>query len=453
MLLEYYSAKGESMRLPALGTVFAIATAAALAAPPAPTPVTFNKEVLPILQKRCQDCHRPGESAPMSLLDYKDARPWAKSIRAAVATKKMPPWFADPSVGHFLNDRSLTQSEIDTIISWVDAGAPEGNAKDAPAPRQFVQGWEMGKPDMVVEMPVAFNVPATGQVEYQYVIIPTGLTEDKWVVAAEVRPGDRSVMHHVITSIREPGSKWMVDMKPGVVFVPPRGARGGQLDGGLVGYVPGQVIRPASEGPHRATLLKAGSEIVFQLHYTPNGHATTDKTKIGLIFAKEPPKEKLMGGNSAIIGAGLKIPAGDDNYKVVATSTVPYDGELVSMMPHAHLRGKAFEYAITRPDGTTEKVLSVPKYDFNWQLTYWPAEPIHMPKGTKVTVTAWFDNSPNNKYNPDPNKEVHWGEQTTEEMMMGYFSYVVDPGQDVPSGPRTRGTSGAAGQGQGREQQ
>lgn len=429
-------------RLLSVGMVFAVAGAVSFAAPNT-APVTFNKEVLPILQKRCQDCHRPGEVAPFSMLNYKDARPWAKSIKAAVLSKKMPPWFADPSVGHFANDRSLSQSEIDTIVAWVDGGGLEGNAKDAPPPREFVQGWEMGKPDLVIKMPTAFPVPATGQLEYQYVILPTGLTEDKWVIAAEVRPGDRSVMHHVITQIREPGSTWMADKKPGEVFVPPRGAaRGGQLNGGLVGYVPGQVIRPASEGPHRATLLKAGSDLVFQLHYTPNGKATTDQTEIGLIFAKEPPKEKLMGGNSALMR--FAIPPGDPNYEMHAVSTVPYDCELVSMMPHAHLRGKSFEYSITRPDGTTEKVLSVPKYDFHWQLTYWLETPIHLPKGTKVELTGVYDNSPNNPNNPDPAKEVHWGEQTTEEMMMGYFSVVVDPGQDIEKRP-ARATSGGDG--------
>jgi hypothetical protein len=427
------------MRL--LGCGITLALAGVAIAAPVPTPVTFNKEVLPILQKRCQECHRPGEVAPMSFMSYKDTRPWAKSIKSAVLTKKMPPWFADPSVGHFLNDRSLSQNEIDTLIKWVDGGTPEGNAKDAPAPREWVEGWAMGKPDMVIEMPNAFEVPANGQVEYQYVILPTNLKEDVWVLASEVRPGDRRVMHHVITSIREPGSKWMADQKPGVVFVPPRGAqaRGGILDGGLGGYVPGQVIRPASDGPHRATLLKAGSDIVFQLHYTPNGKATTDRTKIGLIFAKEPPKERLMGGNSALMR--LNIPANADNFELHAVSTVPYDGELVSMMPHAHLRGKAFEYKITRPDGSSEVVLRVPKYDFNWQLTYWLEKPIHMPKGTKVELTGWYDNSANNPYNPDPSKEIHWGEQTTEEMMMGYFSYVVDPGQEIQT-PRRSSTSG-----------
>lgn len=426
------------MRLLTSGFVFALAGMAF--AEPSTAPVTFNKEILPIFQKRCQECHRPGDVAPMALMNFKDSRPWAKSIKAAVLSKKMPPWFADNSKQHYLNDRSLSQTEIDTIVKWVDAGTPEGDAKDAPAPLQFVEGWAMGKPDLVVEMPKAFHVPATGQVEYQYVIIPTGLKEDKWVVAAEVRPGDRKVMHHVITQVREPGNTWMADMKPGVVFVPPKGnGRGGQLSGGLNGYVPGQVIRPANEGPHRGTLLKAGSDIVFQLHYTPNGKETDDQTKIGLIFAKEPPTEKLMGGNSALMR--LSIPANTSDVKFTAVSTIPVDGDLVSMMPHAHVRGKAFEYKITRPDGSSEIALSVPKYDFNWQLTYWLEKPIHMPKGTKVELTAWYDNSANNPYNPDPNKEVHWGEQTTEEMMMGYFSYVVAPGQEIPAGRRATGAA------------
>jgi hypothetical protein len=427
------------MRLSGCG--IALALAANVFAEPKPANITFNKEVLPIIQQRCQECHRPGEAAPMALLNYKDARPWAKSIRQAVLSKKMPPWFADPTVGHFANDRSLSQAEIDTIVAWVDGGAREGDAKDAPPPRTFVEGWSMGKPDLVIEMPTAFSVPANGQIEYQYVILPTHLKEDVWVLASEVRPGDRSVMHHVITSIREPGSKWMADQQPGVVFVPPRGAanRGGVLDGGLGGYVPGQVIRPVGEGPHRATLLKAGSDIVFQLHYTPNGKATTDKTRIGLIFAKELPKERLMGGNSALMR--FSIPANEANYEMQAVSTVPYDCELVSMMPHAHLRGKAFEYRITRPDGSSELVLRVPKYDFNWQLTYWLDKPVHLPKGTKVELTGWYDNSANNPYNPDPSKEIHWGEQTTEEMMMGYFSYVVDPGQEIQE-RRPRPTSG-----------
>jgi hypothetical protein len=420
------------MRLFALAAMLAMGATAA----PIPTSVTFNKDVLPILEKRCQDCHRPGESAPMSLLDYKDARPWAKSIRQAVLTKKMPPWFADPHYGKFANDRSLSQAEIDTIVAWVDGGASEGNAKDAPAPRQFVEGWNIGKPDLVLEMANAFNVPASGAIEYQYVIIPTHLTEDKWILATEVRPGDRSVMHHVISYIREPGSKWMADEPPGIAFAPPGGARAGvQLTPGLGSYVPGEVIPPV-DGPHRATLLKAGSDIVFQLHYTTNGKATVDKTRIGIVFAKEPPVDRLVGGNS--FSFKIAIPPGDPNYKVEAYSTMQYDCDLISLMPHAHLRGKAFEYRIVRPDGETETVLKVPRYDFNWQLTYYLDKPIHLTKGTRVEVTAWYDNSANNPYNPDSTKEVHWGEQTWEEMMMGYFNVVVKGPADAK--PQTSGS-------------
>jgi hypothetical protein len=414
----------------------AVVCAAVAAAAPNTTP-TFNKDVLPILEKRCQDCHRPGEAAPMALMNYHDARPWAKAIRQAVITRKMPPWFADPSVGHFANDRSLSQDEIDTLIAWVDGGAKEGDPKDAPAPRKFVEGWNIGKPDLVLEMPNAFEIPASGTIEYQYVIIPTGLTQDTWVREMEVRPEARAVMHHVIVSIREPGSKWFADQQPGVVFVPKRGsgAGDGTRNGGLGGYVPGQAFAPAGT-PRRATLIKAGSDVVLQLHYTTNGKATADRTKIGLVFAKEPPVEKVVGGNSPSFR--IAIPPGDPDYKIVGTSTIQNDCDLISMMPHAHVRGKAFEYKIIRPNGETETVLRVPRYDFNWQLTYFPAKPIHLEKGTKVEVTAWYDNSPNNSYNPDPTKEVHWGEQTWEEMMMGYYSVVVTDPQKQPQ------TSGAA---------
>src|SRR5579883_753759 len=424
------------MRTLGVAFVFCVCAAAATTE----TAITFNKQVLPVLQKRCQDCHRPGEAAPMSLLTYQDARPWAKAIRQAVLTKKMPPWFADPQYGHFSNDRSLSQAEIDTIVAWVDGGAKEGDPHDAPAPRHFVEGWNIGQPDLVLQMPSAFHVPATGTVEYQYVIIPTHLTEDKWVMASEIRPTNRAVMHHVITSIREPGSTWMKDQEPGVVFVPPKGSRAGQLlEGGLSGYVPGQALPPPGS-PRRATLVKAGSDIVFQLHYTPNGTPVDDQTKIGIVFAKEPPAQRLMGGNSAAFK--FAITPGESNYKVEASSTVPYDCDLFSMMPHAHLRGKSFEYRIVRPDGTSETVLKVPHYDFHWQLTNYVDQPIHLAKGTKVDVTAYFDNSVNNPNNPEPSKEVHWGEQTWEEMMMGYYSVIVNP-KDAPINAPRPGRSGA----------
>jgi hypothetical protein len=401
--------------------VIALACAVVVLAAPNTTP-TFNKDVLPILEKRCQDCHRPGEAAPMALMNFNDARPWAKAIRQAVITKKMPPWFADPSVGHFANDRSLSQAEIDTLIAWVDGGTKEGDVKDAPAPRKFVEGWNIGKPDLVLQMPTAFDVPATGKIDYQYVIIPTGLTQDTWVSKIEVRPEARANMHHVIVHLREPGSKWFAEHQAGVVFIPARGEGGGGATG-LGGYVPGEAFAPEGT-PHRATLIKAGSDLVLQLHYTANGTPASDRTRIGLMFTKEPPVEKVTGG--AVPQFRIAIPPGDPNYKISGEITIP------------HVRGKSFEYKITRPNGETETILRVPKYDFNWQLTYFPAKPIHLPKGTKLEVTAWYDNSPNNPYNPDPTKEVHWGEQTWEEMMLGYYSVVVTDPQKSPqatSGP------------------
>lgn len=396
--------------------------------------VTFTKDVLPILQKHCQGCHRPGEVAPMSLLTYGDTRPWAKAIRQAVLTRKMPPWFADPHVGKFSNDRSLTQAEIDTVKEWIDSGAKEGNPADAPPPIQFVDGWNIGKPDMVWEMPNAFEVPASGVVDYHYLIIPTGLKEDKWIQAAEIRPGNRSVLHHVIVFTRDPASKWFRDREPGVPFIPKGRGAGAQASGGLGGYAPGMV--PTNLKPGRAILLKAGSDLVLQLHYTPNGKPATDKTKIGVIFAKEPPKQRIMtlvAGN-----VFFRIPPQDPNYRVDGSTTIQNDVELIDMMPHMHVRGKAFEYRIVFPDGTKDTLLKVPHYDFNWQLSYFPEKPLMLPKGTKIEATGWFDNSPNNPANPDPTKEVRYGEQTWEEMMFGWFTVAVDlkPAADTGvSGP------------------
>ena len=357
----------------------------------------------------------------MALLNYNDARPWAKSIRQAVLTKKMPPWFADPSMGHFANDRSLSQAEIDTLVAWMDGGDQgrrcQGRA-GAPAVRRGLE-YRQARPG--VADAECIRDSASGKIDYQYVIIPTGLTQDTWVSKIEVRPEARAHMHHVIVHVREPGSKWFADHKPGEVFVPNPGERGGGATG-LGGYVPGEAFAPEGT-PHRATLIKAGSDLVLQLHYTANGRRASDQTRIGMIFTKQAPTEKITGG--AVPQFRINIPPGDPNFKVVGTTTINQDCDLISMMPHAHVRGKAFEYKMIRPNGETETILRVPKYDFNWQLTYFPAKPIHLNKGTKLEVTAWYDNSPNNPYNPDPTKEVHWGEQTWEEMMLGYFNVVV----------------------------
>ena len=259
---------------------------------------TFYKDVVPVLQNRCQECHRAGEVAPMSLMSYSEVRPWAKAIKEAVLTKKMPPWFADPHFGTFSNNRSLSQSEIDTMAAWVDEGAPEGNPKDAPKPREFTEGWRIGQPDIVFQMPEAVNVPSAGVVDYVYVVIPTGFTEDKWVQFAEARPDARSAIHHIIAFVRPPGSRWMKDAKPGVPFsqrseyqtLNPARLEDNLPGELLVAYAPGLPPTQCKQG--EAKLVKAGSDIVLQLHYTPNGKATTDRSKVGLTFAKGPVEDR-----------------------------------------------------------------------------------------------------------------------------------------------------------------
>jgi len=414
---------------------------AALAAAPS-TAVTFHKDVEPIMQKNCQSCHRPGEVAPMSFLTYNDVRPWAKHIKEAISIKKMPPWPADPHFGKWENDRSLSPKDIATLTAWVDAGAPEGKASDAPKPVAFTQGWVIGKPDVVIEMPMDIAVPAEGVIEYTYIIVPTGFTEDKWVQAAEARPGTREVVHHIIAMVREPGSKFLADAKPGVAFIPKRedrgrGGRGGdgaqqqQQDQGappelLQGYAPG--LPPAVLRPGQAKLIKAGSDIIFQMHYTANGKAAVDRSKVGIIFAKEPPKERVITTNAT--NNKFKIPAGDGNYKVDADFTFGEDVKLVDLMPHMHLRGKDFEYRLVYPDGRVETLLSVPRYDFNWQLFYYLADQKLIPKGAKLECTAHFDNSTANKANPDATKEVKWGDQSWDEMMIGWFDVAIPVGKD-----------------------
>ena len=283
-----------------------IAATAALAANPNKVngPVTFNKDVLPVLQKNCQSCHRPGEAAPMSFMTYQSTRPWAKAIKEAVSTKRMPPWFADPSHGKWANDRTLSDDDKATLISWADSGAAEGNPKDAPMPVKFVDGWNIGTPDMLFEMPVDYAVPSDGTIEYTYFVIPTGFTEDKWVQFSEIRPGNRQVVHHVIAFIRPPGSKWLTDAKVGEAFVPKKAkseGAGGQRreEGGmgmgnewLTGYAPGTI--PDVLKPGQGRLIKAGSDIVLQMHYHATGKPETDQSRVGLYFSNQEPTRRLM---------------------------------------------------------------------------------------------------------------------------------------------------------------
>jgi hypothetical protein len=397
-----------------------------------PAGPTFYRDVLPILQKNCQTCHRAGEIGPMPLTDYSNTRPWAKSIKAAVLGKKMPPWFADPKYGHFANDRRLKEEEIRTLVSWVDAGAPAGDLKDRPAPIHWKEGWGIN-PDVVFEMPQPLTIPAAGYLDYAYIVLPTAFTKDTWVTAAEIRPGARSVVHHMSAIVRPPGEPWLRDAKPGVPWFPPGGAQPEtDMQAGLItmndeflaGYSPG--MQPQRFDIDRsAKLIPAGSDIVLQVHYTPNGQtAVQDQTRIGLTLARAPPLKRFY--SAVVNSAKWEIPPGDPNYEGHARLTFGESVELVFVQPHMHVRGKDITVRLVYPTGESETLLSVPHYDFNWQIIYYLARPLHLPQGTKVEVTAHWDNSPNNPKNPDPSKTVRWGNQSWDEMLSVPLAVIVD---------------------------
>jgi hypothetical protein len=392
--------------------------------------VTFHKDVEPILQRSCQECHRPGEIAPMSLLTYEQVRPYAKAIKSDILLHKMPPWPADPHFSKFENDRSLTPDEVQTISAWVDSGAKEGDKSAAPPRRTWVEGWNISKPDLIIQMPKPFEVAAKGEIEYQYIVIPTGFTEDKWVQQVEVRPSDRTVVHHAQVFLREPGSKWMADAKPGVPYVPPNltpGSRFANIVGAsndmLTVYTPGTV--PDIYKPGQAKQIKAGTAFVLVMHYTASGKDAKDQTSVGIVFAKGEPTERII--TTAAINNNLLIPAGDGNFKAVATAPVMNPMTMVSLFPHMHLRGKSFQYDLIYPNGETKTILYVEHWSLNWQLSYKLAEPIQLTPGMKVRATAWWDNSANNPSNPDPSKEVKWGDQSWEEMLVGFYDVAVNP--------------------------
>jgi hypothetical protein len=427
--------------IPALLLTAAVVAAATKNA----SPVTFHKDVLPILQENCQKCHRAGEAAPMSLLNYAEARPWAQAIREAVLLKRMPPWFADARYGNFSNTHALSQTEIETLVAWADNGAPEGDPAAAPAAAVFAEGWNIGEPDVVIEMPEAFEVPAAGTIDYHYLVLPTNFGEDKWVQAAEVRPGNRAVVHHVIAFVRPPGSQYLEEAEPGKVFLPQeRKRKEGEPERDetrelLVGFAPGMEEGVWKDG--YAKLLPAGADIIFQLHYTANGKPATDKTSVGLVFAKEKPSKRVV--TLAAMDTKFEIPPGAPNHEVKTEWILNETVELVSLMPHMHLRGKDFLYKAFYPTGESEILLNVPRYDFNWQFFYYLKEPKLLPKGTRLDCTAHFDNSPNNPANPDPAKEVRWGDQSWEEMMIGWFEIAMDPDADVKSYTKKAKTSKA----------
>jgi hypothetical protein len=396
---------------------------------------TFSKDVAPIFQRSCQECHRPGEIGPFPLLTYEQARPWAAAIRSSVLRKKMPPWFADAHYGKFSNDRSLPQKDIDTIVSWANGGAPGGDPKDLPPPATFVDGWNIPNPDVIFELPEPYQIPATGTMEYLHWLVPTHFATDRWIQFAEARPGDRTRVHHIIAFVREPGSQWLKDIQPGIPFIPAKPAADVVEDASqlpsdfLVGYAPGQP--PERFGPGEAKLVKAGSDIILQVHYTTNGKPGTDRSRVGLVFAKEPPRQRAMTFSAT--NGRFKIPAGESNHEVNAEFELGTTVTLHSLHPHMHARGKDFLYRVRYPDGRTETLLSVPNYSFAWQLWYTLDKPIVLPKGTRILCTAHFDNSANNRNNPDPKKDVVWGDQSWDEMMIGFFNFVFDGDTPVAS--------------------
>jgi hypothetical protein len=393
---------------------------------------TFYKDVLPILQDKCQTCHRVGEPAPMPLVTYDQTQPWAQKIAAAVSMKMMPPWFADPRYGRFSNDPSLTPEQIAAIVAWAKGGTPAGNVQDAPPPRNWSNAWNIPLPDVVVKMPEPVQIPTRGEVEYTYEIVPTHFASDTWVQMVEVRPSSPAHVHHAVVYIRPPDSPWLRHAPIGEPFIASmladpverRQAHETTSDLLLV-YAPGSAPDRWPDG--LAKFVPAGSDLVFQMHYTTNGDAASDQTSVGLVFAKHTPEKRVITlqlNNHALI-----IPPGADDFRVEVQGTLPNDATLLSFFPHMHLRGKRFEYDIMHDDGSVEILLRV-NYHFHWQLSYKLAQPRELKAGTKLRAVAWYDNSRNNPHNPDPEKMVTWGDQTSDEMMVGFFDVAVPAAMD-----------------------
>ncbi|HUF22179.1 MAG TPA: redoxin domain-containing protein [Burkholderiales bacterium] len=371
--------------------------------------ISYAERIAPMLAENCASCHRAGGIGPWAMTSYEMVRGFAPMIREVVRTKRMPPWHADPHYGSFVGDRSLTAEDIKTLVHWIEAGAPRGDGPDPLA--QFDNQWSewtLGKPDLIVEVP-AFDVPATGVVDYQYPYAKNPLGRDVWVRAIEIVPGDRAVVHHVLAGIDDPH-----DERPTII---------GRI-GELGGYAPGKNAVPYPEDT--GILLRKDADFRFQMHYTPNGRATRDVTRVGYYFYDEPPKHQL--DMTMIMNAGLTVPAHAKAYTESLEHVFDRDVMLYSLMPHAHLRGRAARFTAYYPDGGEEILLLVPKYDFSWQTTYALQSPKLLPAGTRVVFDMTWDNSAQNPANPDPDQDVYWGEQTWDEMNVGWirFRYADD---------------------------
>ena len=399
---------------------------------------TFYRDVRPILQQHCQSCHRPGEIGPMLLMTYPQARAWATQIRDTVRSRWMPPWFADACCGHFADDPSLTADEIATLSAWADTHALAGNPHDA-LPPHWTPGWNIPQPDAVVSMSKDVTIPAHGDVEYTYEIVPTNFAEGKWVQMSEIRPSSRAHVHHAVVYIRPPGSDWLRAAPLNQPFTAStlhdehlRHQAHETTSDLLLVYAPGSSPDRWPEG--MAKFIPAHSDLIFQMHYTTNGNADIDRTSIGLVFAKQPPSRRVITLQLANDHDTIPIPPNADDYRVEVHGTLPNDCVLLSFFPHMHLRGKRFEYNIVhsdkdRLDKSVETLLRV-NYDFYWQLSYRLAEPRFLKAGTELQAVAWYDNSRNNRHNPDPDSAVTWGDQTYNEMMVGFFDVAVPAGID-----------------------
>src|ERR1700686_4858336 len=413
---------------------------------PATKPPTFYRDVLPILEQHCQSCHRAGGIAPMPFETYEEARPFAGVIRRATQEKSMPPWFAHSNVGQFSNDPSLRPAEIATLAAWAEAKSPAGEIKDAPPSRRCAESWSIPKADLVLKMPQAVPLPASGDIEYTYEIVPTNFAEDRWVQMAEVLPAARANVHHAVVYIRPPESNWLRHAPVAEAFTAEaradaedrRGAHWTDSDVLLV-YAPGS--SPDEWPATMAKFVPAGSDLVFQMHYTTNGKSVEDQSCVGLVFSKKPPSQRVL--TLQLTNDHFVIPPGVDNFRVEARGTLPNDATLLSFFPHMHLRGKRFEYNLVKRrvgetagpgrsgplELKTETLLRV-NYHFHWQMSYRLAEPRLLPEGTELQAVAWYDNSANNPHNPDPSAAVRWGEQTYDEMMIGFFDVAVAAGLD-----------------------
>jgi hypothetical protein len=429
---------------------------------PAPAAPTFTRDVAPILYANCTTCHRTGEIAPMPLVSYQDARPWAKSIRAKVMAREMPPWGADPKHGKFKDDRSLSDAEIDTIVRWVDAGAPKGEDADLPRLPEFPAGWPKGQPDAIIAMPIEFAIPAEGEVDVIDFFTPTPFKEDVYVKGLAVKPSTPGVVHHAGVYVIEKlptGARFEKGRIIGPDGKPMSRNQVARANGGtstqeiqkLLSFVPGRGYEEYQGGAGQ--LIKAGSYIDFYMHYTPTGKPETDRTEIGLYFAKPGnavthqilhsfnaagPTTYIVQGQEVLPKRSGKaegdeggvdlppIPPYVDDWKVVSVHSIKEPITLYGLTPHLHFRGKSMKYTLTLPDGTEEILLSVPRYDFNWQVYYELETPRRIPAGSKVTVTTLFDNSIKNRYNPAPEKEVFWSEQSWDEMYAPQARITID---------------------------